>query len=125
VGWFRSDDGLPEHAKADALVERCTPQQLAAAWMTWLHLGCDCRARGTDGAFTRARALRAVRLPQAAVERALDDLTTLVNIASATNRADSCLFLFHRCSPYQWDGEALSRACHRSEVYAVYTRNYS
>ena len=77
MGWFRSDDGLPEHAKADALVERCTPQQLAAAWMTWLHLGCDCRARGTDGVFTRARALRAVRLPQAVVERALDDLTAV------------------------------------------------
>jgi len=100
VGWFRSDDGLPEHAKADALVERCTPQQLAAAWMTWLHLGCDCRARGTDGAFTRARALRAVRLPQAAVERALDDLTA-VGLLDKTEEG----WVFHGWLEYQPSAE--------------------
>jgi len=77
MGWLKADDGLPEHDKADALVERCTPPQLAAAWMVWLHMGCDCRRREVDGTFTRARALRAVRLPAPQVERALEDLVAV------------------------------------------------
>ena len=71
--WFRSDDDLPEHVKADALEDAAgDPATLAAAWMTWLHMGCDCAKRRTDGGFNRARAHRAVRLPPAMVDTALD-----------------------------------------------------
>lgn len=75
--WFRADDDLPEHVKADA-IERAagSPAALAAAWMTWLHMGCDCAKRRTDGLFDRARAHRAVRLPPAMVDAALASLVS-------------------------------------------------
>ena len=71
--WFRSDDDLPEHPKSDVLEQVCPAwADLAAAWMTWHHLGCDCARRRTDGVFTRSRAHRAVRLPPAVVDAALE-----------------------------------------------------
>ncbi len=74
--WFRSDDDLPEHPKSDVLEQVCPAwADLAAAWMTWHHLGCDCARRRTDGTFTRSRAHRAVRLPPAVVDAALEHLT--------------------------------------------------
>lgn len=73
MSWLRVDDLLPDHPKADGLERACGDDValLGAAWMCWLHLGCDCARRRTDGRFTIARAQRAVRLPAELVERAV------------------------------------------------------
>lgn len=95
--WYRTDDDLPEHVKADALESAAgDPATLAAAWMTWLHMGCDCARRRTDGAFNRARALRAVRLPPAMVDAGI---AALVAARFFDETADG--YQFHNWSKYQ------------------------
>jgi len=95
--WFRSDDDLPEHPKSDVLEQVCPAwADLAAAWMTWHHMGCDCARRRTDGAFARSRAHRAVRLPPAVVDAALAHLT-----AAGFLDADGDAFQFHDWQDYQ------------------------
>ena len=101
--WFRSDDDLPEHVKADALEAAAgDPATLAAAWMTWLHMGCDCAKRRTDGGFNRARAHRAVRLPPAMVDTALD---ALVRAGLLDLEGDG--YRFHDWADYQPTKEEL------------------
>ena len=95
--WYRTDDDLPEHVKADALESAAgDPATLAAAWMTWLHMGCDCARRRTDGAFTRARAHRAVRLPSAMVDAGIAALVS-ARFFDATDDG----YQFHNWSKYQ------------------------
>lgn len=101
--WFRTDDDLPEHVKADALeVTTGDPGTLAAAWMTWLHMGCDCARRRTDGVFSLARAHRAVRLPPALVTTALG---ALVTVGLLDVHPDG--YCFHDWSDYQPTKEEL------------------
>lgn len=90
--WLRSDDGLPEHPKADALKKLCGRdwQMLAAAWMVWHHMGCDCAKRLTDGHFDRDRAHHAVRLPVKVIDRALE---LLVEVRFMDTDGDNFVFL--------------------------------
>lgn len=96
--WFRVDDDLPEHVKADALIEACGEDKalLATAWAAWLHLGCDCAKRRTDGRFNRARAHHAVRLPPDLVDRAVEMLV----VAGLIDR-DGTGYVFHDWTDYQ------------------------
>lgn len=96
--WFRVDDDLPEHVKADELADVCGDDAvlLAASWMVWLHLGCDCARRRTDGFFTLARAHRVVRLPATTVDKALDALSRAGLMDAAPGG-----YLFHDWPDYQ------------------------
>lgn len=97
--WFRSDDDLPEHPKSDVLEQLCpTWADLAAAWMAWHHLGCDCARRRTDGVFARSRAHRAVRLPPEVVDTALERLVAAGFLERA---AEADTFVFHDWQDYQ------------------------
>jgi hypothetical protein len=98
VTWHRSDDGFPEHPKCDALAEHFGDDwaSLAVAFMAWHHLGCDCAARRTDGAFNRARAYRVLRAPRDVVDRALEALMA-VRLLDRTRDG----FVFHDWSDYQ------------------------
>lgn len=96
--WFRSDDDLPEHPKSDVLEAACpTWADLAAAWMTWHHMGCDCARRRTDGAFVRSRAHRAVRLPADVVDASLTRLVA----AGFLEVTGPDAFAFHGWDEYQ------------------------
>ena len=96
--WLRTDDGFPEHPKSDALAAHFGDdwQSLNLAFAAWHHMGCDCAARRTDGAFNTARAYRVMRAPREAVDRAL---AGLLKVGLLERRAD-CL-VFHDWSDYQ------------------------
>lgn len=96
--WFRSDDGFPEHPKCDALALHFGSdwQHLSLAFALWHHLGCDCAARRTDGAFNAARAYRVMRAPRRAVDVALAGLVA-VGLLHVTDSG----FTYHDWEEYQ------------------------
>ena len=96
--WFKSDDGFPEHPKSDALAEHFGADwpTLNLAFATWHHMGCDCASRGTDGAFSSARAYRVMRAPREAVDAAVAGLLA-VGLLEASEGA----FVFHDWHHYQ------------------------
>ena len=96
--WLRTDDGFPEHPKADALAEYFGENWslLNLAFALWHHMGCDCAARRTDGAFNAARAFRVMRAPRAAIEKALAGLVRV----GLLEKADEG-FVFHDWAKYQ------------------------
>lgn len=96
--WFKSDDGFPEHPKSDALAEHFGADwpTLNLAFATWHHMGCDCASRGTDGAFSSARAYRVMRAPREAIDAAVAGLLA-VGLLEATEGA----FVFHDWHHYQ------------------------
>lgn len=96
--WHRTDDGFPEHPKCDALALHFGNdwQHLNLAFALWHHLGCDCAARRTDGAFQAARAYRVMRAPRRAVDVALAGLVA-VGLLEVTDSG----FTFHDWAEYQ------------------------
>ena len=96
--WFKSDDGFPEHPKSDALAEHFGADwpTLNLAFATWHHMGCDCASRGTDGAFSSARAYRVMRAPREAIDAAVAGLLA-VGLLEASEGA----FVFHDWHHYQ------------------------
>lgn len=96
--WFKVDDVLPRHRKAKALRRACGDDHclLAAAWMTWLHVGCECAASMTDGKFDTADALHAVHLPPELVMRALAVLAD-----AGFLRYEGAEYAFHDWGDYQ------------------------
>ena len=94
--WLRTDDGLPEHPKSDALEVAAGGWQIyAVACMAWRDMGCDCSRRLTDGAFTRQRAHRVLRAPPKIIDRALDALVTAGFLT-----VDGDTFTFHDWGHY-------------------------
>jgi hypothetical protein len=98
VTWFKTDDGFPEHPKADALAEHfgTSWQLLHLAFAAWHHLGCDCAARRTDGVFAASRAYRVLRAPRREVDRALAGL-----VAVGLLTRDGEVYTYHDWSEYQ------------------------
>lgn len=96
--WFRTDDGFPEHPKADRLAEYFGDQWqlLNLAFAAWHHIGCDCAARRTDGVFNSARAYRVMRAPRTAVDKAIAGLVA----AGLVKRIEDG-FVFHDWAEYQ------------------------
>lgn len=102
--WMRTDDGFPEHPKADALAAHFDEDwaTLAVAFTTWHHMACDCAARETDGVFLAARAYRVIRAPREAIDKALDGLVAVGLLERKRGE-----FTFHDWADYQPTREQL------------------
>ena len=95
--WFRVDNDLPDHVKSERLEKAAkTPSNLAAAWMIWLLMGCDCARRRTDGAFSRARLERVVHIPRALASAACSAL-----VEAGYLEQDGDDWRFHDWNEYQ------------------------
>lgn len=102
--WMRTDDGFPEHPKADALAAHFDDDwaTLAVAFTTWHHMACDCAARETDGVFLPARAHRVIRAPREVIDKALDGLVAVGLLERKRGE-----FTFHDWADYQPTREQL------------------